>query len=159
MPRDPEFSDEEIFKVIPLSQVFREEREKSSERQVILVVDDEQIIADTLSVILSSKGYSVLTAYDGETALRLARDMQPNLMLSDVVMPGMTGITLAIAMTKAAPNCKVLLFSGQAATIDLLLDARNAGYDFNVLNKPIHPKDLLRHISEAIEQDSELVSI
>lgn len=153
MPSDHE------FEVIPLSQVPPEERKRSAERQVILIVDDEQIIADTLSVILSRNGYSVLTAYDGESALKLAQVTPPNLMLSDVVMPGMTGIELAIELKELVPDCEVLLFSGQASTVDLLTEARNAGHNFNVLSKPIHPSDLLRSISKAIEQNGELVSI
>jgi CheY-like chemotaxis protein len=65
-------------------------------------------------------------------------------------MPGMSGIDLAIAIRQAVPDCKVLLFSGQAATADLLADAREAGHNFTTLEKPIHPKDLLAYISESL---------
>ena len=58
-------------------------------------------------------------------------------------MPGMSGIELAIQFRKNFPQCKVLLFSGQAATANLLEDARSDGYEFEVLAKPIHPADLL----------------
>ncbi len=65
-------------------------------------------------------------------------------------MPKMSGIDLAIAITQTIPSCKVLLFSGQAATIDLLERARNQGYDFTTLTKPVHPTDMLRRISECL---------
>jgi len=64
-----------------------------------------------------------------------------------VMMPGMNGVDLAIEVTKSKPACKVLLFSGQASTADLLRSARESGYSFSMLSKPVHPADLLAHIS------------
>jgi CheY-like chemotaxis protein len=119
-------------------------------KPLVLVVDDEKIIADTLSIILSKSGFSTMTAYDGVAALQLAKDLKPDLVISDVMMPGMTGIELAIAITQTVPRCKILLFSGQAATVDLLEEARNAGYNFTTLTKPVHPTDMLQRISECL---------
>ena len=116
---------------------------------VVLIVDDERVIADTLSIILSKSGFSTMTAYDGESALELARAVHPDLLISDVVMPEMTGVELAIAVTETVPGCKVLLFSGQATTVDLLEKARHRGHDFT---KPVHPTDMLRRISECLER-------
>jgi DNA-binding NtrC family response regulator len=134
------------IEIVPLSEI--ESEDKTISKPVILVVDDETVIADTLSVILSRNGFMVLTAYDGKGALELARMCPPNLLLTDVVMPGLTGIELAVMLTNAYPKCKVLLFSGQAATVDLLASAKEQGYDFNLILKPIHPSDLLRRISD-----------
>ena len=117
-------------------------------RYVILVVDDEKVIADSLSMILSMSGFATLTAYHGMDALELARVIPPDLLISDVVMPGMTGIELAIAMVDMISDCKVLLFSGQAATADLLEQARDQGRNFTVLSKPVHPTDMLQRISD-----------
>ena len=58
----------------------------------VLVVDDERVIADTLSAILSKHGFAVMTAYSGATALDLARVTPPDLLISDVAMPEMNGI-------------------------------------------------------------------
>jgi FixJ family two-component response regulator len=62
------------------------------------------------------------------------------------MMPQLSGIDLAISVQRDCPNCKVLLFSGQADTINLLANARKQGYHFHLLSKPIHPTDLLRRI-------------
>src|ERR1700733_962625 len=95
---------------------------------IVLVVDDERVIADTLSIILKQSGFSVLTAYDGESALELATLVTPQLLLSDVMLGlGINGAELAIEITKAAPDCKVLLFSGHAGTPGLLKTVGEAG--------------------------------
>jgi CheY-like chemotaxis protein len=67
----------------------------------------------------------------------------PDLIISDVIMPDMNGIEAAIQIRKFLPECKILLFSGQAATADLLKTARAQGHEFEILAKPVHPQDLL----------------
>lgn len=125
-------------------------------RPVALVVDDEQVIADTLVVILNNAGYATRAAYDGESALEMALLVPPELLITDVVMPGMSGIQLAIAVKQIVPDCKTLLFSGQASTNDLLAQARNAGYEFAVVAKPIHPHDLLAQASRLLDPSQRL---
>lgn len=61
-------------------------------------------------------------------------------------MPGMNGIELAIRLAERYPECKVLLFSGQAATAHLHVDAKARGHDFDLLTKPVHPQELLARI-------------
>jgi CheY-like chemotaxis protein len=140
------------FEVVPVSEVPRKDVVVLSEKRqpLVLVVDDERVIADTLSTILSKSGFATMTAYDGQSALDLAAEYTPDLLISDVMMPGMTGIELAITVTQTIPACKVLLFSGQAATVDLLEKARHAGHDFTTLTKPVHPTDMLKRISECL---------
>ncbi len=118
----------------------------------VLVVDDEHRIADTLALILSSKGYASQAAYDGATALTLCSQRIPDLLLSDVVMPDMNGIELAIAVQRDFPTCKVLLFSGQAATAEMLEDASSRGHRFELLAKPVHPLELLDRVAQLIGQ-------
>jgi len=115
---------------------------------VVLVVDDERVIADTLSTILERNGFVVMTAYDGISALEIAAQVPPKLLISDVMMPRMNGIDLAVAIRHSAPDCKVILFSGQASTADLLAAARLAGHDFVTLTKPVHPSEMLARVSE-----------
>jgi CheY-like chemotaxis protein len=140
------------FEVVPMVEVPKEDVVvlPGKPQPVVLIVDDERVIADTLSAILSRSGFSTMTAYDGIDALKLAGDRKPDLLISDVMMPGMTGIELAITVTQTIPGCKILLFSGQAATVDLLEKARHAGHNFTTLTKPIHPTDMLKRISECL---------
>lgn len=127
-------------------------------RPVVLVVDDESAIADTLAEILSRSGYAALTAYDAEEALESAMMTPPEMLITDVVLPGMSGIELGIKMRRMFPDCKILLFSGQAATVDLLANANGAGHHFNLLHKPIHPKELLKHVADGLKQPAAVAS-
>lgn len=114
----------------------------------VFVVDDEKIIAETLTAILRREGFAARFFLDPREALKAALAGPPDILLSDVIMPQMSGQDLAITVRSLHPECKVLLFSGQAETEDLLLDARRQGHDFLLLVKPIHPVELLRHIRE-----------
>jgi len=124
-------------------------------RPVVLVVDDESAIADTLSQILKLSGYAATPAYDAEEALETALLTPPQLLITDVMLPGMSGVELAIRMRRIFPNCQVLLFSGQAATADLLISAKRAGHRFTLLSKPVYPTDLLQHVSASLAAASE----
>jgi len=148
------------FPVVPLKEVAKEDVVvlpakdlvvlPVKEAPVVLIVDDEKVIADTLSIILTKAGFVTMTAYDGESALRIGNAIRPALLISDVVMPGITGVELAIMLTQSIPNLKVLLFSGQASTVDLLDKARQGGHHFTALTKPVHPTDMLKRISECL---------
>ena len=137
------------FEIVPITEIPMDPVELRPGRPAVLIVDDERLIADSLSFILRSRGLSVMTAYDGGTALNLARATPPDLLISDVRMPGMSGIHLAMAVVQAVPACKVLLFSGHATESDLH-SARTAGYDFSLLSKPVHPATMLAHISHML---------
>ena len=90
----------------------------------VLVVDDEHVIADTLAIILNQAGFDASAVYTGYDAVELARSAKPDLIITDVIMPDMNGIEAAINIRGFLPACKILLFSGQAATADLLKEAR-----------------------------------
>lgn len=109
----------------------------------VLVADDEQVIANTLAIILNQAGFEARAVYSGEKAIDALDTFQPDMLISDVIMTGMTGIEAAIQTRSKLPNCKILLFSGQAATADLLERARAQGHEFEILAKPVHPTDLL----------------
>jgi DNA-binding response OmpR family regulator len=109
----------------------------------VLVADDERVIADTLAMILNQSGFKAQVAYTGEKALELAAEFKPEMLISDVIMGGLNGIDAAIKIRELLPTIKILLFSGQAATADLLEKARERGYEFEILAKPVHPQDLL----------------
>ncbi len=112
----------------------------------ILVVDDESLIAETVAAILNGHGFEALEATSGEDALRLARSFQPDVVLSDVLMPRMNGVDLGIRLRNEFPRTRVLLFSGQAATSELMRRAEEKGYRFELFPKPIHPEELIARL-------------
>src|SRR5690349_3185634 len=120
------------------------------DKHSILVVDDERNIADTVAWILQAEGYTARPAYDGATALAMSREQTPDLIISDVLMPGINGIELAIAASTDYPRCRILLFSGQAGSGDMLDAARRHGHDFELLSKPIDPDDLVKKVADVL---------
>jgi CheY-like chemotaxis protein len=109
----------------------------------VLVVDDEPTITETLVDILNGEGFEATSASTGDAALQSAESFGPDVIISDVVMPGMNGVELGIHIRKVLPKCRVILFSGQTATVDLLRDARKHGHEFEIVPKPIKPQTLI----------------
>ena len=120
----------------------------------VFVVDDEPVIASTLAAILKLHGYSATSFASPLEALAAARSIAPDLLISDVAMPGISGVDLAIQMRGQYPTCKILLFSGQAGTMDLLENARGQGHNFRLLQKPVHPSVMLSMIGELAAESS-----
>jgi len=117
--------------------------ERSAEKKRVLVVDDETLIADTLTEILNHSGFETITAYTAEDAIQLAQGFPPDILMSDVLMPKTNGIELAIAIREVHPTTKILLFSGQPATGAILQNAREQGHEFEILGKPVLPEQLI----------------
>lgn len=130
------------------SESLDNEAEIRSPAPRILVVDDEKIIADTIVQILNRNGFIAEAAYSGEEAIETARRSCPELVLSDVLMPQIDGVEAAIAIRKHCPDTRIVLFSGQAATVEILARARERGHTFELLPKPIHPTQLIKHLRE-----------
>jgi CheY-like chemotaxis protein len=122
----------------------------NSRRAVAFVVDDEDVIASTLELILLSRGFAVRSFVDPTDAVEAAQSTRPDFLLTDVMMPKLNGIELALKIRETNPDCFVLLFSGQAGTSDLLDQASEQGHQFDILAKPVHPLDLLGKIAELL---------
>jgi CheY-like chemotaxis protein len=114
----------------------------------VLIADDECVIADTLVLILKQNGFEATAVYSGENAVEVARTLRPDAFISDVIMAGMSGIDAAIRIQEMLPLCKTLLLSGQTITSDLLDLARNEGYYFEIIAKPVPPEELLRWLGD-----------
>jgi CheY-like chemotaxis protein len=117
-------------------------------RQKVLVVDDQNLIADTLAEILNNAGFDAVPAYDGREALEKASRFHPDWIMTDVLMPRMNGVELAIAIRKNYPKTSILLLSGQAGISEMLEDGRRQGYQFELIAKPVHPLKLIQRITE-----------
>ena len=125
---------------------------QSSSQLRVFIVDDHDVIASSLAMILQFLGGFHATSFtDPREALRAAQIESPDLLITDVVMPQLSGIDLAVQVLDRCRNCKVLLFSGQTVAASLLKSAQDRGYDFELLAKPVHPADLLNRIQRVLD--------
>jgi len=109
----------------------------------VLIVDDENIIALTLTKIFEGAGYEAKATGSAEDALDVMAIWEPALLVVDIMLPKMNGVELAIRIRKGYPACQVILFSGHGEASDWLLFAREDRPSFEVIAKPVHPRDLL----------------
>jgi DNA-binding response OmpR family regulator len=116
----------------------------------VLIVDDEKNIRESLAAIFTSRGYESKVAFSAEQAVEMIAEWQPDLAILDVGLPKTNGIDLAIALKTSHPTCRVLLFSGQPSTTDLLADAAADGHLFDTMAKPVHPKVLLERAADVL---------
>jgi len=114
----------------------------------IFVVDDEALIADTLSAILRMSGYEARAFYDAESALHACLMCNPEVVISDVFMPGMSGVEMAVEIRERHPCCRIILFSGNACMTDMLEKAKAQGYEFEVFLKPVSPKEIIESLGK-----------
>lgn len=143
-------SDSDLPNQFRIDKPETEHTKSKRSKPTILVVDDERLIAETTGEILKRAGFHALTAFDGNTALGLALQFQPDLVLTDIVMPKMNGVDLAIAIRKSLPKTEILLLSGQAGISDLLENGRDQGYSFELIGKPVHPETILEWIRKTL---------
>ncbi len=115
-----------------------------------LIVDDEPVITETLAAILNGSGIAAMTASNGNAALETALLIPPDILITDLAMPGISGLELAVELTRRHPACEVIVFSGHAMASDLAASAAQAGAGFATLVKPVHPVDLLSCVFEAL---------
>jgi len=121
-------------------------------RAVVLVVDDEAGIRESLSGILTDEGYQALAAATGEEALRTMEEQSPDLVLLDVWLPGIDGLAVLDKIKKATPSLPVIMISGHG-TIDTAVKATKKGaYDF--LEKPLSLDRVMLAVGRALERKS-----
>lgn len=112
-------------------------------RARVLVVDDDRNIAETLAALLRLHEFDARPAYSGKSAVQLAARFEPEVLITDVVMPGMNGVETASHIRSLFPQCKVLLITGRSAAADLVLKTHALNDGFELLAKPVHPRDIL----------------
>lgn len=139
---------------IPLSLSPMEDSDPRTIRKKrrIIVVDDDALIAESLADILNGEGFEATAVFSGPDAIEWAKRTNPDAIVSDVAMPEMNGIEAAISIREFLPQCRVILFSGQALTNDLLAEARKQGYTFEILAKPVNPYSLIAALRVKTEQ-------
>ena len=117
----------------------------------ILVVDDNQDIRDLITLIVEEEGYGVLAASDGESALNLLQIHQPELLLLDVMMPGLSGIDVLKEIRATGNVVPVLMITAKSQSMDIEL-ALAAGANSYIV-KPFRADALLEKISSLISQE------
>jgi CheY-like chemotaxis protein len=121
----------------------------NKKRERILVVDDDQPSRDVMADTLSDHGYTVEVAADGYEALSIAARRSPDLVLSDLSMPGIDGIELARRLHVFARDIPVVLTTGLEETRDVVT-AANAYGAVACLKKPMSLDDLIWTIDRAL---------
>jgi CheY-like chemotaxis protein len=114
----------------------------------ILVIDDDHLVRYTLSKILQRNGYDVVTASDGKRAMTVFRAEQPDVVITDIVMPEQEGAETILLLRKERPEVRIIAISGGARTgnLDYLDMARALGAD-DVLSKPFEAEELLSRLA------------
>lgn len=119
-------------------------------RGLVFVVDDEISIAESAAMILRVHGFDARPFSDPLAALKASQIETPNLLLSDVIMPGLNGFELSTGVVKGCPKCKVLLFSGDPGARERYATTPGEkALDFLV--KPVQPLDLLKAIQSKLD--------
>ena len=123
--------------------------EQTTSKRRVIVTDDMEDCHHANDHPQPSRFEARAVFSGGKQVVELLDSFQPEMLIVDVVMPGMTGIEAAIAVRSKFPDCKIILFSGHAATADLLDQAKTQGYEFEIVVKPIHSTDLLAKLGVA----------
>ncbi len=112
----------------------------------VLLVEDDPVILKLLEVNFDLEGYSVLLAHDGAEGIDLARSEQPDLIISDIMMPNVSGIELVqtLKADDATSGIPIILLSAKAQTADIR-SGMEAGAD-DYVTKPFEPLELVEHV-------------
>ncbi len=111
-----------------------------TERSRVLVVDDDPGMLELMEIYLSRRGFQVFGVPNGEDALGTLDDTQPDLIILDLVMPGMGGLDVLRQIKQALPRIPVVIFSGHAHTKNVVQAMRSGASDF--LPKPFELEEL-----------------
>jgi len=122
----------------------------TEEHTRILVIDDDQSILDLVSTFLTRQGYAPFSAADGEQGLELFKKEKPAIVLTDINMPGISGIEILKQVKKASPTAQVIIFSGMGTTNDVIAALRLGASDY--LAKPFNMELLLHTVARCIER-------
>lgn len=115
---------------------------------LIVVADDEFLLTEMLSAYLEDAGYEVLTASNGQVAFKLVKERRPNLLITDFMMPSMTGLDLANAIRTDGDiaDLPILLVTGAQGTVA----RRHAELFQHVLDKPYNIQQLLAIVDKLV---------
>ena len=117
----------------------------------ILIVDDEHLVADTVSLIFQKHGFAARAVYSADEALECARSFAPEIMVCDIDMPEKDGLELISSMEREQPACRILVLTGAYASLNRVRQrSSELRRKFSVLTKPCQPSELLRCAGELL---------
>lgn len=122
-------------------------------QKTILVVDDDQEINELIAMSLKREGYRVISVFDGKSSLELAKTNSPDLVILDVLLPGMDGFEICSELRKTS-NVPIMFVSCKDEDIDKVLGLRLGGDDF--ISKPFSPIELIARVKAHIRRNSML---
>ena len=109
----------------------------------VMVVDDEPIIADSMAFILQKEGFETLAMYGGQAALEASELFEPDVLMTDVMMPEMDGVATAMMMRRRFPKCRIVMFSGYSGATERLAHVSGGKDAYLMLKKPMRPDDVI----------------
>lgn len=113
--------------------------------QRVLIVDDDRLVADTLSLIFAKSGFEARVAYSADDALETAREFAPNLLLCDITMPARDGLSLVNDITDEFPACRIIVLTAFYSNLKIAREKSNKlPRPMSILIKPCQPTELLR---------------
>jgi two-component system response regulator AtoC len=127
-----------------------------SETRTILIADDEPNIRRVLQALFNKNGFQVLTAENGRRAIEIASNHPVDVLVSDLIMPDMTGVEVLRAVKSQQPNCAAILITAYG-TIKTAVEAMRLGA-YNYITKPFDLNELHTMVKQALEAQSEVVS-
>lgn len=119
---------------------------------LILICDDQKVIHETLGVYLDSEGFGHISAYDGEQALKLAVDKQPDLILLDLMMPRMSGIDVCREVRKTS-RTPIIMLTAKGEEVDRVVGLELGADDYVV--KPFSPREVLARIKAVLRRSAD----
>ena len=126
------------------------------ERQRVLVVDDDRAIADSTAIYLRNEGFEVLLAYDGVEALDVLNSNEVHLILLDIMMPRMDGITATLEIRKNK-NIPIIMLSAKSEETDKILGLTVGADDY--ITKPFSPLELIARVKSSLRRYTHLGNI
>ncbi|GAB3128960.1 two-component system response regulator MtrA [Tsukamurella serpentis] len=126
----------------------------------ILVIDDDPALAEMLTIVLRNEGFDSTVVGDGTQALGAAREFRPDLVLLDLMLPGMNGIDVCRVL-RADSSVPIVMLTAKADTVDVVLGLESGADDYVI--KPFKPKELVARVRARLrrtdDEPSELLSI
>jgi len=122
----------------------------------VLIVEDESLIAETVAFNLQKEGYEVIIAGDGETGLKLYRTEQPDLIILDLMLPGMDGMEVC-RLIRRESQLPIIILTAKEAEIDRVLGLELGADDY--VTKPFSLRELLARVKTVLRRSNQVMQV